>query len=101
MMYAELSGPFLKNRSEPESRVSTEYRFQIGLNVERFQVVVEFEEEDKDPTHRAVEAFFQSLRENKEPLNNAEWGRLATLTCIMGRMAVEQKRLVKWSEVDV
>ena len=38
------------------------------------------------------DAFFESIREDKEPLNNANWGRLATLTGIMGRTAVEEKR---------
>jgi predicted dehydrogenase len=49
----------------------------------------------------AVDAFFGSVREKREPLNNAEWGRLATLTAIMGRTAIEEQRIVRWDEVDV
>ena len=53
----------------------------------------------RDATQRSVDAFFESIREDKEPLNNANWGRLATLTCIMGRTAVEEKRVVTWDEI--
>jgi len=53
----------------------------------------------RDATQRSVDSFFKCIRDSEEPLNNADWGRLATLTCIMGRTAVEEKRVVKWSEV--
>jgi len=58
-------------------------------------------EEGVDATQRSLDAFFQFARDNQEPLNNAHWGRLATLTAIMGRTAIEQKRVVKWEEVAV
>ncbi len=57
------------------------------------------DDDNRDATQRAVDAFFKSIRDSKEPLNNADWGRMATLTCIMGRTAVDEKRVVKWSEV--
>ena len=57
------------------------------------------DDDGRDPTQRSVDAFFKCIRDDKEPLNNADWGRLATLTCIMGRTAVEEKRVVKWSEI--
>lgn len=62
---------------------------------------LEMDDPQGDANQRAVDAFFNSIRENEEPLNNAEWGRMATLACIMGRTAIEEKRIVKWSEVDV
>ncbi len=63
--------------------------------------VLEFEEDERDTTQRAVDGFFQSVRDNKEPVNNAEYGKYATLAAIMGRMAIDQKRIVKWQEVDL
>jgi len=55
----------------------------------------------RDATQRSVDSFFKCIRDSEEPLNNADWGRLATLSCIMGRIAVEEKRVVKWSEVAI
>ena len=35
------------------------------------------------------------------PLNNASYGRYATLAAIMARTAMEEKRVVTWDEVDL
>lgn len=48
---------------------------------------------------RSLEAFFGHVRERSEPLNNADSGRDATLTAIMGRTAIEERRAVEWREV--
>jgi myo-inositol 2-dehydrogenase / D-chiro-inositol 1-dehydrogenase len=53
-----------------------------------------------DMTQNAVDAFFQHVRDNTEPLNNATYGKYATLMAIMGKMAIEQERIVAWDEVD-
>ena len=60
---------------------------------------LEVDGDGENMNQRAVDAFFHSVRENKEPLNNAEWGRLATLAAIMGRTSIEEQRVVRWEEV--
>ena len=60
---------------------------------------LEVEGDGENMNQRAVDAFFRSVRENKEPLNNAEWGRMATLGAIMGRTSIEEQRVVRWDEV--
>ncbi len=54
-----------------------------------------------DMTQNAVDAFYQHVRDNTEPLNNATYGKYATLMAIMGRMAIEEERIVTWDEVDL
>lgn len=63
-------------------------------------VQLEVSSPGEDMTQLAVNGFFESVRENKEPLNNALWGKYATLTAIMGRTAIEEGRTVTWEEVD-
>ena len=35
------------------------------------------------------------------PLNNADSARISTLTAMMGRKAIYERRVVTWEEVDV
>jgi hypothetical protein len=37
----------------------------------------------------------------KTPLNNAESARISTLTAMMGRKSIYERRVVEWPEVDV
>ena len=60
-----------------------------------------FEGDRGDMTQSAVDAFFGHVRDNSEPLNNAENGKHATLMAIMGRRSMELKRAVSWDEVDL
>jgi len=59
------------------------------------------EGEGEDMNYRSVAAFFANARDKKQPLNNAESGRIATLTGILGRKSIYEKRVVEWSEVDL
>ncbi len=54
-----------------------------------------------DMTQSAIDAFFGHIRDSTEPLNNAAYGKYATLAAIMGRTAMEEKRVVTWDEVDL
>lgn len=47
----------------------------------------------------AMEAFVNAARSRSTPLNNIQSANLSTKVAILGRMAIEQKRIVKWSEV--
>ena len=52
-------------------------------------------------TQSAVDAFFGHTRDDSEPLNNATYGKYATLAAIMGRTAIDERRVVTWDEVDL
>jgi len=54
-----------------------------------------------DATQNSIDAFYQHVRDNTEPLNNALYGKYATLMAIMGKMAIEEERIVTWDEVDL
>ena len=60
-----------------------------------------FEGDRGNMTQSAVDAFFGHVRDNSEPLNNATYGKYATLAAIMGRKAIDEKRFVTWDEVDL
>jgi predicted dehydrogenase len=51
------------------------------------------------PDLLSLKAFIENAREHKQPLNNAESGRISTLTAILGRKAIEERRIVSWEEV--
>ena len=57
--------------------------------------------EGEDMNYRSVAAFFENARNHRAPLNDVESGRLATLTAILGRTAIYEKRIVNWAEVDL
>ena len=62
---------------------------------------IPIEGENEDMNLRSVAAFFDNARAKKQPLNNADSGRISTLTAILGRTSIYEKRVVEWSEVDV
>jgi myo-inositol 2-dehydrogenase/D-chiro-inositol 1-dehydrogenase len=63
---------------------------------------IEVPGEGEDMNYRSVAAFFDHARNRKQPdLNNAESARISTLTAIMGRTSIYEKRVVQWPEVDV
>ena len=59
------------------------------------------EGENEDMNYLSVAAFFDNARGKKTPLNNADSARISTLTAIMGRTSIYEKRVVSWSEVDL
>jgi predicted dehydrogenase len=48
---------------------------------------------------RSVEAFFDAIKEGKQPDANVEVGRDAALTSLLGRKAIYEKRTVSWDEL--
>lgn len=49
----------------------------------------------------SLAAFIDNARRKRTPVNNAESARISTLTAMMGRKAIYEKRVVAWSEMDV
>ena len=79
----------------------TKYRLEPQTRVKAEPEELDFDSSGDDMSLRAIKAFFQHARDNSEPLNNAAYGKYATLMAIMGRTAIEEKRAVTWDEVDV
>ena len=52
-------------------------------------------------TYNSLAAFIDNARGKKKPLNNAESARISTLTAMMGRKSIYERRVVTWDEVDV
>src|SRR5262249_50440240 len=62
---------------------------------------IPIEGENEDMNYRSVAAFFENARGRKQPLNSAESARISTLTAILGRTSIYEKRVVEWKEVDI
>jgi len=55
----------------------------------------------QDSTYLSLAAFIDNARGRRKPLNNAESARISTLTAMMGRKSIYERRVVAWEEVDV
>jgi predicted dehydrogenase len=55
----------------------------------------------KDSTYLSLAAFIDNARARRQPLNDATSARRSTLVGLMGRKAIDEKRIVTWNEVDV
>jgi hypothetical protein len=49
----------------------------------------------------SLEAFIDNARGKKKPLNNADSARISTLTAMLARRSIYERRVVTWEEVDV
>jgi myo-inositol 2-dehydrogenase/D-chiro-inositol 1-dehydrogenase len=55
----------------------------------------------QDSTYLSLAAYIDNARGKKKPLNNAESSRISTLTAMMGRKSIYERRVVTWEEMDV
>jgi predicted dehydrogenase len=55
----------------------------------------------KDSTYQSLAAFIDNARGKKKPLNNSDSARISTLTAMLGRKSIYERRVVTWDEVDV
>ncbi len=55
----------------------------------------------EDSNYLSLAAFVEHAKGGKKPLNNAESARISTLTAMMGRKSIYERRVVSWEEVDV
>jgi myo-inositol 2-dehydrogenase / D-chiro-inositol 1-dehydrogenase len=62
---------------------------------------IEVPDAQQDSTYLSLAAFIDNARGKKTPLNNAESARISTLTAMMGRKSIYERRVVEWPEVDV
>ncbi|MGH9662341.1 MAG: Gfo/Idh/MocA family protein [Bryobacteraceae bacterium] len=54
-----------------------------------------------DSTYLSLAAFIDNARGRKQPLNDAPSARISTLTAMLGRKSIYERRVVNWEEVDV
>jgi predicted dehydrogenase len=73
------------------------YRRSAARNAAPEKIPIEGEGEDMN--YRSVAAFFENARAKKQPLNSVETGLISTLTGILGRKAIYERRVVEWKEV--
>ncbi len=55
----------------------------------------------QDSTYLSLAAFIDNARGKKKPINNADSARISTLTAMLGRKSIYERRVVSWEEVDV
>lgn len=55
----------------------------------------------QDSTYLSLASFIDNARGRKKPLNNADSARISTLTAMLGRKSMYERRVVQWEEVDV
>lgn len=53
----------------------------------------------QDMNYLSLEAFVENAWGRKKPLNDAESGQLSTMTAILGRKAIYERRIVAWEEI--
>jgi len=53
----------------------------------------------KDSTYLSLAAFIDNARGKKTPLNHAESSQMSTMTAMLGRKAIYERRVVEWGEL--
>lgn len=71
--------------------------FELG---NKAQKKLEAPDAGQDSTYQSLAAFIENARSRKQPLNNAESARISTLTAMMGRKSIYERRVVTWEEVN-
>jgi myo-inositol 2-dehydrogenase / D-chiro-inositol 1-dehydrogenase len=69
----------------------------------RAQIKLDVPDADKGDRsgYNSLAAFIDNARGRKKPLNDAESARVSTLTAMMGRKSIYERRVVTWDEVDL
>ncbi|MDX2151368.1 MAG: Gfo/Idh/MocA family oxidoreductase [Bryobacteraceae bacterium] len=67
----------------------------------RDPVKLETPEAGQTADYLSAAAFIDNVRGKRKPLNNAVSARMSTLVAILGRKAIEERRIVEWKEVDL
>lgn len=65
----------------------------------RGEIKLDVPDAGKDATFASLEAFIDSARHRRTPLNNAESAKLSTLVAMMGRKSIYERRIVSWEEM--
>ena len=55
--------------------------------------------EEVNTTYESVKGFFDCIRQGSRPVVDAETGRIAALTAMLGRKAIYERRVVTWDEL--
>jgi predicted dehydrogenase len=65
------------------------------------EVKLEVPNAKDDSNYLSLAAFIDNARGRKTPLNDAESARISTLTAMMGRKSIYERRVITWEEVDL
>lgn len=86
-----------------ELPTATVYQLKTGGGSGRGQneVKLDVPNEKGDSNYLSLEAFIDNARGKKTPLNHAESARISTLTAMMGRKSIYERRVVTWEEMDI
>ena len=66
---------------------------------EKQQLELDVPDKGQSPDFMSMKAFIENARDGKKPLNDAASAKLSTLTAILGRTAIYEKRIVTWKDV--
>jgi predicted dehydrogenase len=91
--------------SEGAIELSTATVYQLmqrgGAGRGQNEVKLEVPNPTEDSGYLSLVAFLDNARGRKTPLNNAESARISTLTAMMGRKSIYERRVVTWEEINV
>jgi hypothetical protein len=65
------------------------------------EIKLQVPNEKDDSNYLSLAAFIDNARGRKTPLNDAESARVSTLTAMMGRKSIYERRVVTWEEMNV
>lgn len=66
---------------------------------EKQPIELDVPDKGQSPDFMSMKAFIENARDGKKPLNDAASAKLSTLTAILGRKAIYEKRIVTWKEI--
>ena len=92
--------PRQPRRSEAEYRTRIIALFKINPWEKRGERKIETALQG-DSTYLSLAAFIDNARGRKKPLNNADSARISTLTAMMGRKSIYERRVITWEEMDL
>jgi predicted dehydrogenase len=72
-----------------------------GAGRAKNEVKLDIPNNGQDSNYLSLAAFIDNARGKKTPLNHAESARISTLTAMMGRKSIYERRAVTWDEVNV
>jgi predicted dehydrogenase len=73
---------------------------RTGAGRAQNEVKLEVPDAQLDMNYASLAVFLENARGRKTPLNNAESARISTLTAMMGRKSIYERRVVTWDEVN-
>ena len=94
----------------PAEGIDTEFCFEtadcgtgaasIVVHATKGEKAIDVPDAGQDATLLSLAAFLDNIRQRKTPVNNPASARLSTLTAMLGRKSIYEKRVVAWEEIE-